>query len=74
MSKNKVKNAADKSQEDYIKDCEKRYKEAFKKDSCVEIMNCYYELQNAKKKYYSSIGEDVPIDDTNEYINDTSNT
>lgn len=45
----------------YIEKCEERYHKSFKLDSCKEIMDSFYELQAAKKKYYKSTGEAEPV-------------
>lgn len=41
---------------DRIVKAEERYHNSFKKDSCQEIMNSYYDWQRAKKAYYTAIG------------------
>lgn len=40
----------------YMKECEKKYKESFKGDSCKAIMDAYYEWEWAKKCYYKNAG------------------
>lgn len=59
-NKRKLNNAAEKISdlssvelEQYIKDCENKYHEAFKRDSCFDIMRYYHMWQNAKRKYYT---------------------
>lgn len=37
-------------------EAEERYHASFKKNSCYEIMNSYYDWKRAKKAYYDAIG------------------
>ena len=61
----------------YISECEERYHASFKKDSCKEIMDSYYEWQKAKKRYYIAIGvcrpaEENPMDKLiDDWMNDS---
>ena len=41
-------------------DCEVKYHESFKGNSCSAIMSSYYDWQRAKKLYYMSIGRVPP--------------
>ena len=43
-----------------MEECEVRYRESFKGDSCAAIMNAYRDWQYAKKQYYTSIGRAMP--------------
>ena len=36
---------------EYIRECENKYHASFKGESCKNIMNAYYEWQNAKKRW-----------------------
>lgn len=40
----------------YMQECEKKYKESFKGDSCKAIMDAYHEWDWAKKCYYKNAG------------------
>lgn len=44
----------------YMNECEKKYRESLKGESCAAIMNSYYDWQRAKKQYYTSIGKVAP--------------
>ena len=49
---------------EYIRECENKYHASFKGESCKNIMNAYYEWQNAKKRYYVAIGVCRPPEET----------
>ena len=41
-------------------ECEAKYHDSFKSNSCVAIMDSYHDWQLAKKQYYMSIGRIMP--------------
>ena len=51
-----------------IKQCEERYKQSFKGTSCREILDSYYALQAAKKRYYLSINSPGETEDVTKYV------
>ena len=47
-----------------VSECEAKYRESFKLDSCSAIMKSYYDWQNTKKAYYIAIGVCRPTEQT----------
>ena len=73
MSKNK-KLLSQEELKSKIAECEERYHQSFKTNSCKEIMNSFYALQDAKKQYYKSLGKEMPKEDPMQSGNLTEST
>lgn len=51
-----ISNLSREKLKEYLEECERKYKESFKGDSCKAIMDAYHEREWARKCYYKSTG------------------